>query len=108
MDAPSVAAVLGRAPRSWRPAVHRRWVGARRAPGRQTREHADLDLWLTAPELEPLIVAFAPIPFPGPRGRGAIAGVAVRCCGYPPRSVDRLDVPLLCERFGIALPEAFQ
>jgi lincosamide nucleotidyltransferase A/C/D/E len=50
-------------------------------------------------------------------GQGAIAGTVVRCeapewavrwhCGYPPRAVDRHDVPRLCERFGISLPEAF-
>ncbi|MEV8510686.1 hypothetical protein [Dactylosporangium sp. NPDC051484] len=50
-------------------------------------------------------------------GHGLIAGRAVRCeaaewsvrwhTGYPPRDSDRHDVPLLCERFGIELPEAF-
>lgn len=50
-------------------------------------------------------------------GRGTIAGSAVRCeaprwavrwhTGYPPRAADRHDVPLLCQRFGIDLPEAF-
>ncbi|WP_405095193.1 nucleotidyltransferase domain-containing protein [Micromonospora sp. NBC_01412] len=50
-------------------------------------------------------------------GDGLIAGRAVRCeaaewavrwhTGYPPRAVDRHDVPLLCERFGIDLPGAF-
>jgi lincosamide nucleotidyltransferase A/C/D/E len=50
-------------------------------------------------------------------GQGSIAGMAVRCeapewavhwhTGYPPRAVDRHDVPLLCERFGIDLPETF-
>jgi len=49
-------------------------------------------------------------------GEGLIAGMAVRCeaaewavrwhTGYPPRDVDRHDVPLLCGRFGIGLPEA--
>jgi lincosamide nucleotidyltransferase A/C/D/E len=28
--------------------------------------------------------------------------------GYQPRTVDRHDVPLLCERFGIRLPDAFR
>lgn len=51
-------------------------------------------------------------------GRGLIAGMPVRCeaaewavrwhTGYPPRDVDRHDVPLLCERFGIDLPETFR
>ncbi|MEV0732615.1 aminoglycoside nucleotidyltransferase [Polymorphospora sp. NPDC050346] len=51
-------------------------------------------------------------------GRGLIAGVPVRCeaaewavrwhTGYPPREVDRHDVPLLCTRFGLDLPEAFR
>ncbi|MEV0393661.1 nucleotidyltransferase domain-containing protein [Polymorphospora rubra] len=51
-------------------------------------------------------------------GRGLIAGVPVRCeaaewavrwhTGYPPREVDRHDVPLLCARFGIDLPAAFR
>jgi len=50
-------------------------------------------------------------------GQGTIAGTAVRCespawavrwhTGYPPRAVDRHDVPRLCEHFGIDLPEAF-
>ncbi|MGC5018811.1 nucleotidyltransferase domain-containing protein [Micromonospora sp. DT47] len=50
-------------------------------------------------------------------GRGTIAGRAVRCdapewavrwhTGYPPRPVDRHDVPLLCERFEVDLPEGF-
>jgi lincosamide nucleotidyltransferase A/C/D/E len=57
--------------------------------------------------------------FPGEAlaGQGQIAGLAVRCdaaewavrwhTGYPPRDVDRHDVPLLCEQFGIDLPELF-
>ena len=50
-------------------------------------------------------------------GEGRIAGTPVRCeapewavrwhTGYPPRDADRHDVPLLCERFGIDLPEGF-
>jgi lincosamide nucleotidyltransferase A/C/D/E len=50
-------------------------------------------------------------------GRGSIGGVAVRCeaaewavrwhTGYPPRDVDRHDVPLLCRRYGIPLPAGF-
>jgi lincosamide nucleotidyltransferase A/C/D/E len=50
-------------------------------------------------------------------GHGRIAGHDVRCdtaewsvrchTGYPPRDVDRHDVPLLCERFGIALPDGY-
>jgi lincosamide nucleotidyltransferase A/C/D/E len=50
-------------------------------------------------------------------GRGLIAGMAVRCeaaewavrwhTGYPPRDVDRHDVPLLCRQFRIDLPETF-
>ena len=135
--------------------------------GEQTREHADLDLWVPAACLEQLFVAFAErgvdrvLPWPGDRpwnfvlhdgmrlrvdlhlyeslpdgslhygsvinglvfpagalgGQGVIAGSATRCeaaewavrwhTGYPPRAVDRHDVPLLCERFGIELPEAF-
>jgi lincosamide nucleotidyltransferase A/C/D/E len=51
-------------------------------------------------------------------GGGVIGGVDVRCdapewsirwhTGYDPRSVDRHDVPLLCDRFGIALPEEYR
>jgi lincosamide nucleotidyltransferase A/C/D/E len=51
-------------------------------------------------------------------GRGVIGGVGVRCdapqwsirwhTGYEPRPVDRHDVPLLCDRFGIALPEEYR
>ncbi|MFE7136968.1 nucleotidyltransferase domain-containing protein [Streptomyces sp. NPDC057644] len=50
-------------------------------------------------------------------GDGSIAGTTVRCesaewavrfhTGYPAREVDRHDVPLLCRRFGIPLPEGF-
>ena len=50
-------------------------------------------------------------------GQGLIAGTVVRCeaaewavrwhTGYPTRDVDRHDVSLLCERFGIDRPEAF-
>ncbi|XTZ14983.1 nucleotidyltransferase domain-containing protein [Micromonospora echinospora] len=136
--------------------------------GTQTREHADLDLWVPADQLEQVFVAFAEndvdriFPWPGDRpwnlvlhdgtrrrvdlhlyellptgaihygsavdgisfaaealtGRGAIAGRPVSCeapewavrwhVGYPPRDVDRHDVPLLCERFGIELPAGFR
>lgn len=51
-------------------------------------------------------------------GRGSVAGVEVRCesaewavrwhTGYPPRFQDRHDVPRLCSRFGITLPEGFE
>ncbi|WP_329272368.1 nucleotidyltransferase domain-containing protein [Streptomyces pseudovenezuelae] len=51
-------------------------------------------------------------------GHGFIAGTAVRCesaewavrchTGYPARDVDRHDVPLLCQKFGIPLPEDFE
>jgi lincosamide nucleotidyltransferase A/C/D/E len=50
-------------------------------------------------------------------GQGEIAGVPVRCeaaewavrwhTGYPPREIDRHDVGLLCDRFGIDLPATF-
>ncbi|MBW6436152.1 aminoglycoside nucleotidyltransferase [Actinoplanes hulinensis] len=50
-------------------------------------------------------------------GQGVIDGQPVRCevpewavrwhTGYPPRAADRHDVPLLCARFGIALPDSF-
>jgi len=50
-------------------------------------------------------------------GRGTIAGTPVRCetaewavrwhTGYPAREADHHDVPLLCARFGIALPDEF-
>ena len=50
-------------------------------------------------------------------GRGSISGVEVRCespewavrwhTGYPPRSKDHHDVPLLCNRFALPLPEGF-
>jgi lincosamide nucleotidyltransferase A/C/D/E len=136
--------------------------------GQQTREHSDLDLWVSATDAEPLFVALARegidrlLPWPGDRpwnfvlhdgaelridlhfyeklgeaswhygsvagderfpavaleGRGTIAGSQVRCesavwsvrwhSDYPPRAVDRHDVPLLCERFGIELPEPFR
>jgi lincosamide nucleotidyltransferase A/C/D/E len=51
-------------------------------------------------------------------GRGKIAEHEVRCeaaewsvrwhAAYPPRDVDRHDVPLLCERFGIELPNQYR
>jgi lincosamide nucleotidyltransferase A/C/D/E len=50
-------------------------------------------------------------------GRGTVGGLDVRCeapawsvrwhTGYPARDQDRHDVPLLCERFGIPLPDGF-
>ncbi|GAA0810486.1 aminoglycoside nucleotidyltransferase [Spirilliplanes yamanashiensis] len=135
--------------------------------GEQTRDHADLDIWVPAAHLERLFRAFAPLgldrvlPWPGDRpwnfvlhdgsssrvdlhlyetlpdgtlhygsavdgltfpaealqGRGTLAGRPVRCeaaewavrwhTGYPARDADRHDVPLLCARFGIALPAGF-
>jgi lincosamide nucleotidyltransferase A/C/D/E len=51
-------------------------------------------------------------------GRGEIAGRPVRCerpvfalanhTGYPARDVDRHDVPLLCARFGLEVPEEYR
>jgi lincosamide nucleotidyltransferase A/C/D/E len=51
-------------------------------------------------------------------GHGLIGTTDVRCehpewsvrwhTGYPARAVDHHDVPLLCERFGLELPEAFR
>lgn len=50
-------------------------------------------------------------------GEGAILGTAVTCespewavrwhSGYAPRAVDRHDVALLCDRFGIDAPEGY-
>lgn len=50
-------------------------------------------------------------------GEGTILGVEVTCesaewamrwhTGYSPRAVDRHDVALLCERFGMDLPEGY-
>lgn len=50
-------------------------------------------------------------------GRGVIAGTEVACeapewairwhTGYPTRDKDRHDVALLCERFGVDLPDGF-
>ena len=134
----------------------------------QTREHSDLDLWVTTEDAEPLFVALAAtgvdrvFPWPGDRpwnfvlhdggelrmdlhfheglgdgsrhygsvasghtfpaealaGEGSIGGTPVRCeaaawsvrwhSGYPLRPVDRHDVPLLCGRFGIDLPEEYR
>lgn len=136
--------------------------------GEQTREHSDLDLWLTAADLEAALRALTRcgvdrvLPWPGDRpwnfvlhdgrrrrvdlhlyeplspqswhygsviggevlpaaalhGRGVVAARAVRCdaaewavrwhTGYPLRAVDRHDVPLLCARFEVALPEAYR
>ncbi len=51
-------------------------------------------------------------------GRGEIAGIGVRCeapewsvrwhTGYPMRDVDRHDVALVCERYGLALPPGYR
>jgi lincosamide nucleotidyltransferase A/C/D/E len=51
-------------------------------------------------------------------GHGLIGTTDVRCehpewslrwhTGYPPRPVDHHDVPLLCERFALELPQAFR
>jgi lincosamide nucleotidyltransferase A/C/D/E len=51
-------------------------------------------------------------------GRGSVGGYPVRCIcpewlvtfhtGYEPDDNDRHDVRLLCERFGIALPEQYR
>ncbi|MBO3736631.1 aminoglycoside nucleotidyltransferase [Actinoplanes sp. NEAU-H7] len=59
-----------------------------------------------------------PFPAEALAGRGSIAGVEVRCeaaewavrwhTGYPARPVDFHDVTLLCQRFGIPLPEGFE
>jgi lincosamide nucleotidyltransferase A/C/D/E len=136
--------------------------------GEQTREHSDLDLWVSATDVEPLFAGLAAarvdrvFPWPGDRpwnfvlhdggelrvdlhlyeplgdgswhygsllsgerlpddalqGGGSIAGTPVRCdaapwsvrwhTGYPLRPVDRHDVPLLCERFGIDLPDDYR
>lgn len=64
------------------------------------------------------VVDGGPFPAEALAGHGSIAGVEVRCesaewavrwhTGYEARAVDRHDVPLLCQRFGIALPEGFE
>jgi lincosamide nucleotidyltransferase A/C/D/E len=51
-------------------------------------------------------------------GHGEIGGCAVSCelpafalanrSGYPPRDVDRHDVALLCERFGLEVPDGYR
>ncbi|MEU9194597.1 nucleotidyltransferase domain-containing protein [Streptomyces hundungensis] len=63
------------------------------------------------------VVDGAAFPAEALAGHGLIAGTAVRCesaewavrchTGYPSREVDRHDVPLLCQQFGIPLPEGF-
>ncbi len=133
--------------------------------GRQTRHHADLDVWVDAEDFEGLLAAFADQgvgrihPWPGDRpwnfvvhdghsrrvdlhlyetlddgrlhygsvkapflfatqdlsGDGEITGVSVRCespefalqnrTGYELRDIDRHDVAVLCERFGLQPPE---
>ena len=133
--------------------------------GEQTRQHADLDVWVDASDFEGLLEAFADQgadrihPWPGDRpwnfvlhdgrsrrvdlhvyetlsdgrlhygsvkepflftdhdlsGEGEIAGGVVRCerpqfalqnhTGYELREIDRHDVAVLCERFGLQPPE---
>jgi lincosamide nucleotidyltransferase A/C/D/E len=135
---------------------------------RTTREHGDLDLWVEAPDLEGLFVAFAEAgidrihPWPGDRpwnfvlhdgesrrvdlhlyealgdgrlhygsvsapfvfsgddlsGSGEIGGLPVRCerpdfalrnhTGYPVRDVDRHDVSVLCQQFGLEVPGEYR
>jgi lincosamide nucleotidyltransferase A/C/D/E len=51
-------------------------------------------------------------------GRGRIGDTELRCetpewslrwhTGYPPRAEDHHDVPLLCQRFGLELPEIYR
>lgn len=136
--------------------------------GEQTRLHSDLDVWVPAAHMEPLVLCLAGLsidrvaPWPDMRpwnfvlhdtatlrvdlhfyeelstemlhygaatgghtfpahalgSTGSIDGLTVRCeaaewsvrwhTGYPLRDVDRVDVPLLCDRFGIPLPEAYR
>jgi lincosamide nucleotidyltransferase A/C/D/E len=133
--------------------------------GRQTRQHADLDVWVNAGDFEGLVAALADQgvdrihPCPGDRpwnfvlhdghsrrvdlhlyeslaegrlhygsvkspfmfdlddlsGHGEIAGVSVQCerpefalrnhTGYELRDIDRHDVSVLCECFGLQPPE---
>jgi lincosamide nucleotidyltransferase A/C/D/E len=57
-------------------------------------------------------------PAAGFTGNGSVAGRSVACLtpkllvlhhlGYPPAAKDRHNVRLLCERFGIPLPEAYR
>ncbi|MFJ3946329.1 nucleotidyltransferase domain-containing protein [Streptomyces griseoaurantiacus] len=64
------------------------------------------------------VVEGGPFPAEALAGHGSIAGTAVRCesaewavrwhTGYEVREVDRHDVPLLCQKFGIPLPEGFE
>jgi lincosamide nucleotidyltransferase A/C/D/E len=132
--------------------------------GKETRQHADLDVWVDANDFEGLLTAFADqgvdriYPWPGDRpwnfvlhdgrsrrvdlhmyealgdgrlhygsvkapfmftdhdlsGKGEIAGISVRCerpefalqnhSGYELREIDRHDVGVLCERFGLQPP----
>jgi lincosamide nucleotidyltransferase A/C/D/E len=136
--------------------------------GTQSRPHADLDVWLEAPDFEGLFVAIAEqgvdriSPWPGDRpwnfvlhdgrtrrvdlhvyedlgdgrlhygsvtapvvfssddlaGEGRIGDMTVRCerpefalrnrTGYPARDVDRHDVAVLCEHFGLQTPESYR
>src|SRR4051794_23274312 len=133
--------------------------------GKQTRRHADLDVWVDAAATEALLAGFADqgvdriYPWPGDRpwnfvlhdgqsrrvdlhlyetlgngrlhygsvkapfifttddlsGHGQIAGISVRCespefairnhGGYELRDIDRHDVSVLCEHFGLHPPD---
>ncbi|HEX4688909.1 MAG TPA: hypothetical protein VH228_19190 [Nocardioides sp.] len=135
---------------------------------RQTRRHADLDLWVEAGDTDGLLAALVDAgvdrihPWPGDRpwnfvlhdgvsrridlhlyeslgdgrlhygsvttpfhfaegdlaGSGELAGMTVRCerpefalrnrTGYEVRDVDRHDVPLLCDQFGLELPAGYR
>lgn len=54
----------------------------------------------------------------GFKARGTVSGVELPCLtpqvqvechmGYEPTATDRRDISLLCERFGLPLPEAYQ
>ena len=60
--------------------------------GEQHRPHTDLDVWVEAASTEALIVALVE------------SGVD----RYEPRDVDRHDVALLCDRFGLDRPPQFR
>ena len=136
--------------------------------GKQTRQHADLDVWVDAVDTEGLFIALADQgvdrihPWPGDRpwnfvlhdgrsrridlhlyerlgdgrlhygsveapfvftchdlsGDGQIAGMPVPCesaefalqnhTGYESRAIDRHDVAVLCEHFGLRPPEDYR
>lgn len=91
--------------------------------GEVTRQHADLDVWVDAADTEGRLhngSVNTPFLFTAHdlSGDGDVGGMPLRCespefalqnhIGYAWRDIDRHDVALLCEHFGLPAPEDLQ